>query len=240
MRFLMLGLLGFSANTMAEIPEEEGQLDQAGTAEAETAQPAEAEGEGEAAPEGEGEAAPEGEEAPAEETTAEPDSEPQPEAGPRFASGGGFTRGSAYGDMTTVVKANVFHVVGEGRILPWLAASGGFGFGKLDLEQFTFKSSGGRVMMHVITGKKKGHFEVGTGYGFYKYSVTEKLSGQGFSEEIKGSGLAYFLGYRFQPPAGGVLIRVGLANLAPGLDPDEVEIPVHLIPTLDLSGGYSF
>ena len=146
-----------------------------------------------------------------------------------FASGGDYSKGAAYFEANTLVVANGFHLNGEYRILPALAASGGLGFSSVNLGIIKGSALGGRIQMHVLSGKKKGHFEFALGAGYYKLTLTEQVTGT--DQSASGGGIAptYFIGYRLQPPDGGLLFRIGLGTVSP-----------TPLPGISTSIGYSF
>jgi hypothetical protein len=145
-----------------------------------------------------------------------------------FSSDGDYSQGSAYAEFNTLVAANTMHLNGEYRVLPWLAASGGLGFGKINMLIITGTQVGGRLQLHAMTGKNKGHFEFATGLGFYNYTFTEQITGTEESDSSFVITPNYFLGYRLQNPEGGFLFRVGLGST------------IGLLPGISSSFGWSF
>ena len=146
-----------------------------------------------------------------------------------FKSGEDYSQGAAYLEASTLFVANGFHLNGEYRILPGLAASGGLGYSSVNLGIIKGTALGGRVQIHAISGKKNGHFEFALGAGYYKLTLTEQVTGTDQSASGGGVVPTYFIGYRLQPPDGGLLWRLGLGTISP--------TPV---PGLSTSIGYSF
>jgi hypothetical protein len=155
------------------------------------------------------------------------------EGGVQFKSGDDYSKAAVHLEGNTLVLINSVNLSGEYRALPGMAVSGGFGLGSvsfLGLAKFT--NVGGRVMVHGITGKKKGHFESAAGIGIYSWKVAPGVLTKGALgdvEEKLGTKAApeLFIGYRLQPPDGGVLFRIGFAYS-------------HNGPGISSSLGYSF
>jgi hypothetical protein len=146
-----------------------------------------------------------------------------------FSSDGDYSKGAAYVQIDSVLLANSFHAKGEYRFLPGLAVSGGVGYTALNVGLFRGTALGGQFQIHAISGKNKGHFEFALGAGYYKVTLTEQISGTEQSGEDSELAIPYFLGYRLQPPDGGLLFRIGLGSINP--------TPV---PGLSSSFGWSF
>lgn len=110
-------------------------------------------------------------------------------------------------------------------------------YGRLGFSHWTAKNSWGPgtkimttipVLVTYFTGHKQSHFEIGGGFLFGKYKDY-----YGSNSTIVD--LTSFVGYRYQSPGNGILLRIGLTPFL-SLD-NKANYPDK---GLDLSGGVSY
>ena len=145
----------------------------------------------------------------------------------RFKSGDQYTRAAMYIEGNSILMVNAVNLSVEYRAAPWLAISGGGGLGVSNLVVVSYRTIGGRVMAHAVAGKRNNHFEAALGAGVYTFQVIHRLLNDSARDSWAEVLPEAFIGYRYQPSNGGILVRFGLGI-------------THSAPGLNASIGYSF